>query len=392
MNERILNTGVQSFISENLNVDIMAVLLKTSKFEGITPKELAQQIEAKKSSRAKLPTWFQNNKIYYPKKLSIEQASSETTALYKSGIVKGKSLLDVTGGFGVDSYFFSKKIGRVVYCEINAELSKIVRYNFAVLEVSNIEIKNGDGIELLKKTTSTFDWIYLDPSRRSHKGKVFMLSDCLPNVTEHLELLFSKSDHILVKTSPLLDLSLGLTEMHSVREIHVVALENEVKELLWVLEKDFKADPLIKTVNIKKDREECFNFRFSQEKKVVSQFSQPLKYLYEPNAAIMKSGGFKLIGSRLHLKKLHENTHLYTSNDLIHFPGRRFLVQGVIPYNKKAIHKLAISKANVTIRNFPESVATIRKKHRIKDGGSDYLLFVKDLNANHLVIRCKRIF
>lgn len=370
----------------------MSVLLKKVDFEGVTAKELVQQIEAKKKCREKLPTWFHAPKIYYPNKLNIEQTSSEITAQYKAEIINGKRVLDLTGGFGVDSLFFSKKVGMIFHCEIDRNLSEIATHNFKILGAKNIRTYPGNGIDFLTESDKEFDWIYIDPSRRNDaKGKVFLLTDCLPNVPENLELLFRKSSHLLIKTSPLLDFSVGIKALQFVKEIHVVALRNEVKELLWILEKGYKESISIKTVNLVKSGRETFSFSFSEEKEGYTVLSKPLNYLYEPNTAILKSGAFKTVANRYKVKKLHNNTHLYTSTFLIDFPGRRFEIAAVIPYRKKIVRKLAIQKANITVRNFKESVATIRKQFKIKDGGDIYLFFTKDLHGNYVVLKCLKI-
>ena len=377
---------------KNLNADILSVLFKKPVFKGISQKELVQQIESKKKCKNKLPLWFNTSNIYYPKKIQIEQTSSEITATHKASLVGGKSLLDLTGGFGVDSFFFSKKVAKLVHCELDQELSEIAQHNLQSLGASNIHFVNEDSITYLNDSQERFDWIYADPSRRSMtKGKVFLLEDCLPNIPEMLPLLFSKTNNILIKTAPLLDISAGLQELENVKEIHVVALKNEVKELLWVLQNEFEGDVLIKTINFIRSDEERFNFSRSQEKKEQSIFSEPLSYLYEPNAAILKSGGFKTVGSQFKLKKLASHTHLYTSTAIIDFPGRRFKVEALLPYSKKNMLSLKVDKANVAVRNFPEKVAALRKKFKIKDGGVTYLFFTKDAKDNLLILKCKKI-
>ena len=392
MNKDILRTGVQSYINNNLNTDIMSVLLKKTNFDNVSSKDLAQQIESKKKCADKLPTWFNSEKIYYPPRLNIEQSSSEKTASYKAGFVNAKSLLDLTGGFGVDSYFFSQKIPRVILCEISRELSEIAAHNLNVLRALNINVINVDGIEYLKKSDKSFDWIYADPSRRDKtKGKVFKLSDCSPDITKHLDLLLEKSKSILLKTSPLLDITIGLKDLKSVEEIHIISVKNEVKELLWIIRGNHQPEPIIKTINIKNTRREVFNFRRSQENTALSNFSEPLKFLYEPNAAILKAGAFKTIGNQFHLKKLHEHTHLYTSEKEVKFPGRVFRILTTYPYSKKSIAALNVPKANITIRNFPISVADIRKKYKIKEGGELYLFFVKDLDNKLQILKCSKI-
>ena len=369
----------------------MSVLLAKPTFEGVLQKELAEQIEAKNKCKEKLPTWFRAPNIYYPNKLNIEQTSSELTAAYKARLTDGKSLVDLTGGFGVDTYFFSKKMAAVYHCEINQELSKIARHNFEILGQKNIECLPGNGIDFLKNVTTDFDWIYVDPSRRNDaKGKVFLLEDCLPNLPEHLSLLFQKTQHILVKTSPLLDIKLGIEALNFVKEIHVVAIHNEVKELLFVLEKGFTGSINIRTINIAPQQDDTFDFELGHEHASQVEFGEPSAYLYEPNAAILKSGGFKSVGKNYGLTKLHQHSHLYTSNSLVDFPGRRFKINQVLPYSKKSIKSLGVSKANITTRNFPISVAELRKKHKIKEGGNQYLFFTKSFNDSLLVLNCEK--
>ena len=392
MNKNILNTGVQDFINYNLTTDIVSVLLKKSVFDTISSKELAEQIEAKNKCKYKLPSWYKTKKIYYPNKLNIEQCSSELTADYKAQIVGGKSLVDLTGGFGVDSYYFSKKIGQVFHCEINENLSKIAAHNFDVLGGMNTEVIPLNGLDFLQHSNEEYDWIYVDPSRRSEsKRKVFLLSDCTPDIMEHLEFLFKKSKNILLKTSPLLDISSGLKQLKNVKEIHVVAVNNEVKELLWVLQDGFVNDVMVKTINLKKGLNETYDFTWSEEKRTSLTFTKPQNFLYEPNAAILKAGAFKLIAKNFKVSKLNPHSHLYTSEELVEFPGRSFKIENVIDYNKKELKKLRDTKANITIRNFPENVANIRKRFNIKDGGDDYLFFTT-LNKNQLiVIKCTKI-
>jgi hypothetical protein len=387
LNTSLLNIDIQEFINKNLYSDINSLSLKNLSFPNIDSKAVIEQIESKKRSEKKLPTWFETKKVYYPNKLNIEQTSSEITAKYKSRLISGKSIIDLTGGFGVDCYYFSKTFKSVFHCEINQNLSKIATHNFQQLNASNIKTLASDGIEYLKSSAESFDWVYIDPSRRhDSKGKVFFLEDCLPNVPRHLSFLFEHSKNILIKTSPLLDLSLGISELNYVKAIHVVAVNNEVKELLWVLEAGFNDDIRVETVNIKNEENEHFNFLIKTEKASESLYSKPLTYLFEPNSAILKAGGFHAISNQLEVFKLHKHSHLYTSEVLIDFPGRIFKIENIIAYNKKEIKKLGLKKANITTRNFPETVSQIRKKFNIKDGGTMYLFFTTDFEGNKLVI------
>ena len=391
MNPAILHPEVQQFINDNLNADTSKLLFKGSPFDTISIQELVTQIISKKKSEKKLPNWFKTENIYYPPKVHIEQTSSEITAAYKSSLVSGDSIIDITGGFGIDCYYFSKKFRKVTHCELDGNLSTIVKNNYQQLKTGTINLVSGDGIEFLKNNDSKFDWIYIDPSRRdSIDKKVFLLKDCLPNVPENLELLFSKSDRILIKNSPILDLSKTIEELQYVKEIHIVAVHNEVKELLFVLEKNYNKTIQIKTINHTKNNLQAFDFQYL--KRNTSNYAKPKKYIYEPNSAILKSGGFHEISSQLNLEKLHQHSHLYTTDERIEFPGRTFLVENSCSYNKKEIKKfLKENKANITTRNFPETVAQIRKKTKIKDGGTTYLFFTTNNNNKHIVLICSQV-
>jgi len=215
------------------------------------------------------------------------------------------------------------------------------------------------------------------------------LRDCLPNVPENIDFLFSKTNQILLKNSPILDITNTINELKFVKEIHVVALQNEVKELLFLLEKDYNKSIKVKTVNISKNDIQSFSFDYQEE--VTSAYSEPLTYLYEPNAAILKSGGFHQVSEQLNVFKLHQHSHLYTSDNLIDFPGRIFKIENVISYNKKKLKNLLQdNKANITTRNFPKTVDQIRKETKIKDGGDSYLFFTTLKNKDFIVISCKK--
>ncbi|MDJ0645827.1 MAG: class I SAM-dependent methyltransferase [Flavobacteriaceae bacterium] len=390
MNTKILHKDVQDFINEHLKTDLTKLIFKGSPFDGITIQELAAQIEVKKRCEKKLPTWFETENIYYPNKLNIEQSSSGATANYKSGLLSGNSIIDITGGFGVDAFYFSKRFKEVTHCELNYELSQIAAHNFKQLNAS-IHTISQDGLGYLKSQNPHYDWIYVDPSRRNEaKGKVFLLSDCLPNIPEVLSFLFEHSDAILIKASPILDISNAVNELNFVSEVHIVALDNEVKELLFILHKGYTDSIQVKTANIKTNTTEYFNRALNAN--VKPDFSVPLSYLYEPNAAILKAGFFNEVSSQLNVFKLHKNSHLYTSNKLIEFPGRRFIIKHQLSYDKKSLKRFIPSKkANFTTRNFPEKVAQIRKKTGIKEGGNDYVFFTTDLNNKRIVLICEKV-
>lgn len=392
MKDSILNKNIQEFITKNIGVSVAKLALEKNPFPNLEWIAILNQIEAKTRAKEKLPTWFSAENIIYPSRISIEQTSSEITASYKSNLISGESIIDLTGGFGVDAYYFSKKFRTVTHCEINPELSNIVKHNFDQLQVKNCTFHADDSLNLLQSSNKKWDWIYVDPSRRNDvKGKVFMLKDCLPNVPESLDFYFEKTDSILIKTAPLLDISAGLSELKFVQNVHIIALEGEVKELLFEIRKDFSGFITIKTANILKGKIENFEFICNKENDFTA-YNLPQKYLYEPNAAIMKSGGFDEVSSIFKIKKLHKHSHLYTSEHLITFPGRVFEIEKIISYSKTDMkNNLGNKQANITTRNFPDTVENIRKKWKIKNGGNIYCFFTTDKNDNKIVLICRKI-
>lgn len=387
----LLQPEVQQFIIENTGRPATQLALQKNPFTGIEWPEIINQVAAREKAKDKLPTWFGTQNIIYPSKVSVEQTSSETAARYKSRLVSGESLIDLTGGFGIDDYYFSKQLREVVHCEMNRELSAIAAHNFRMLGADNIQTVPGDSLDALKTLDRQWDWIYIDPSRRSDaKGKVFMLKDCLPNVPELLDTYFTYTSNILIKTAPILDLTAGLSELHSVKAIHIVAVNNEVKELLWLLEKSFNDAPVLHAVSLHRDSEDIFITPI--EDKADAPYSLPQKYLYEPNSAIMKSGRFNAVAATYRLNKLHKHSQLYTSDELVDFPGRRFEIKQVLPYQKAEMKQFAEGKKmNVTVRNFPVSVEELRKKWKIKDGGDVYTFFTTDRQNGKIVLLCAKI-
>lgn len=393
MDLKLLNPEIQKFINANIDKNISKLALQKNPFPEVEWISILNQIDAKTKAKLKLPNWFAIDTIIYPSKISVEQTSSEKTASYKTSIVSGESLIDLTGGFGVDDFYFAKKMIAVTHCEINTELSKIVKHNFKQLNVKNISCHSGDSLKILAELNTKWDWIYVDPSRRNDaKGKVFMLQDCLPNIPEHLDLLFKHSDSILIKTAPLLDITAGLSELKNVKTIHVVALENEVKELLWEIHNGYSGKTNIKTVNITKEKRDTFDFVLDDSSES-PKYGLPQKYLYEPNSAIMKSGGFDEVGTFFNLNKLHKHSHLYTNSSLVAFPGRVFEIVNTFPYHKNEMKaNLENQQLNITTRNFPDTVESIRKKWKIKEGGNRYCFFTTDENDNKIVLICKKIY
>lgn len=389
--KKLLIPEIQEFINSNLNTDIAQLALSKNPFPEIEFTIIINQIKAKQKSKEKLPLWYNTPNIIFPSKISVEQTSSEKTAYYKSKIVSGESLIDLSGGFGIDDYYFSKEVKSVKHCEINTELSEIVSFNYELLNAKNIICVNQNSTDYLKENDDTFDWIYIDPSRRNEKkGKVFMFEDCEPNVPNLLSLYFSKSNNILIKTAPLLDLQAGIEELKYVKKIHIVALQNEVKELLWEIEKNYEGSIKLVSVNIEKEKQTIVETIHQNEYEV--EYSSPLKYLYEPNSALLKSGSFNAISQIYECKKLHKHSHLYTSNSIIEFPGRSFKIDNIITLQKNEVKKYLLGKKmNISTRNFPAKVEELKKKYKIKDGGTTFAFFTTNIENKKIALICTKI-
>lgn len=391
MNKNILDQAVQDYIYSHLNADVNQVALAKSPFSTVSSAELANQISAKRKSEKKLPTWYNTKGIYFPPTLSIEQTSSEATAKYKSRLAKGKNLVDLTGGLGVDSYYFAKTLNQVTHCEINEDLSEIAKSNAELLKAKNIDFKAEDGLEFIKNSKIDFDNIYIDPARRAAKGKVFMLKDCTPDVVGNLDDLLDKSQRIIIKTAPLLDLTAGLQELKFVSEIHIVSVKNECKELLWVIDKDFSGEHEITAVAIN-DEIKLFSFLKSKISSLpfFAKEINSCHYLYEPDAALLKSGAFNLIGNRYQLEKLHPQTQLYTSENIDKkFPGRIFKIGEVLSSADLKKHKSLAG--NIIVRNYPAKAEELAKKFKIRSDNTQFLIFTKNSKEENIIIQAEII-
>lgn len=353
---------------------------------------LAQQKEGRKTIVKKLPSWAENMSIIFPKKVSLEQCSSEITAKYKSKLLYGQSLVDLTGGFGVDCAFLSTNFSKVDYVEQNEELCKIAKHNFKVLGL-DIRVNNAESVVFLENMGKA-DSIYIDPARRDISGKKTAdLSLCSPNLLEIRDILLEKCNTLLIKLSPMFDVSSALEVFPECKEIHVISVKNECKELLLLAEKGFCGDTEIHCVDLGElGTRSAFKGELIKEKEESISYSAPKAFLYEPNASIMKAGLYKTMAKRYNLQKLHPSTHLYTSDELIEdFPGRSFKIERVTKVQRKEIQE--IEKANLSIRNFPGNVADLRKKLKLKDGGDTYMFActIYD-NSKVLIIGKKKNF
>lgn len=388
MNLKLLDPAVQNFI-QNFSGDLHSLAFSGSPFDEVSTQELLQQISARKRIENKLPYWHQTENLLFPPQINIEQASSQITAKYKASLITGNTLADLTGGFGIDSYYFSQKVEEVNYFEVNRELFEYTAHNFKVLKASNIKAFSVDGISAI--ADKQYDVIYLDPDRRHDpKGKVFFLADCRPDLIKHLDYLLDRCGQLMVKTSPMLDITAAIKDLKHVTQVHVVAVINEVKELLWLLQKDYNGEIRYRSINFENGTN-VQRIDHHPNLHGALTYGAPKSFLYEPNAAMMKLGMFADVAEMFNLQKLHPNSHLFTSEILVDFPGRSFKIETVVPYQKRMMKELQIHKANITIRNFPESVASIRKKWRIQDGGDHYIFFTTNFDDQKIVLICSRI-
>jgi len=371
----------KDFIRQNEQSDVRKLALKLNKDRYRRPdvEFVLKQISGRQTAKEKFPCCYAHDEIIYPAHLSLEQASSEATAKYKASLIPGENgaFADLTGGMGVDFAFLSQRFVQSVYVEQDPELCEIAGHNFEVLGLRGIEVENSTSETFLKKMPPA-DLIFLDPSRRDDVGrKVIRIEDCSPDVSKIQDMLLAKAKLVLIKFSPMLDISLAVKSLRNVSEVHIVSVENECKELLFLL--SFKADAVVyNAVNLNKCGDiEKFCFTPEEELGLEIPFAKTVgRYLYEPNASILKAGGFKSVAKQFDIQKLHINSHLYTSDNLITaFPGRVFEVKGWFTPNKKNIKSFLSNtkKANISVRNFPMPVAVIRQKTGLKEGGGTYL-------------------
>ena len=375
MKTEILNKEVQNYINANLETDLHSLLLKKSPFSEVSMQEMVQQIKGKKVAHRKFPFLLKEN-IVFPPNLNLEQASSQSTAEFKAENLNGKKFLDLTCGFGIDAYFLSRNFEEITLVEKNPELLDLVKHNWEILN-KKATFVNENLEHFLAKNSERFDVIYLDPARRdSEKNKKFLLEDLSPNLLEIQDQLLEISSQIIIKLSPLIDISYLISVLKNVAKIQIIAVRNEVKELIVFLEKARKGDDVeISCINLESDDAE-FAFQFKEEKTAVSAFSEPQQFLYIPNNAVLKSGAFNLISQFFNGKKLHPNTHFYTSDKRIkRFPGRILEINMI---DSKHIRKG--EKYNIISKNYPLSPDEIKKKYKILDGGNCYLIFTQTQN------------
>lgn len=379
MENKLLHFDVQKYINANLNTDLHSLLLKKSPFLEISIQEIVQQIKGKQVAQKKFPFLLKEG-IIFPPQLNLEQASSEKTAVYKSEILKGKKFIDLTSGFGIDAYYLSKNFDEVTLVEQNSELLDIVENNWRALE-RKARFINQKLEDFLNENEENFNVIYLDPARRdNNKNKVFLLEDLSPDILEIQEKLLSISDEVVIKLSPLIDLKYLVSVLQNISRIDIIAWKNDVKELVVFLSNKKSGEIICNCVNLESG-ESTFTYKFGQEENAQSEYAEPEKFLYIPNNSILKAGIFNLISERFNLKKLHPNTHLYTSNEKIEdFPGRILEIEII---DNKQIKKK--SQFNIISKNYPLKPEEIKRKYGLKDGGESYLIFTQSKKGKIIV-------
>lgn len=431
-----MNQATQDFIRQYQDDDVRQLAFLGSKYPEVDMPFALDQIRGRKMARVKLPRWASLEGIIYPPHISMEQCSSESTALYKAelaarllGLPASSSgtemkaeneieFVDLTGGFGVDFSYIAARLGvKSMYVERQAHLCDAAKENFGRLGLKNAIVKNGDGIEVLhsfhpkKKDVASADdslgitydqppsllktnlglkIIFIDPARRDDAGnKVVSLKDCTPDVTVLQEEMLSKADYVIIKLSPMLDWHRAISELSHVREVHIISVNNECKELLLVLSAQNMGNLRIYCVN---DAQSFVCEKSDMEAssvKIAPSTLEEMLYLYEPNASLMKAGCFGVLSGRYDARMLSKNSHLFVSREPIAaFPGRSFRIIAVSSFNKKELkrHLSGITKANIATRNFPLSVAELRKRLKLKDGGETYIFATTLSDESHVLM------
>lgn len=383
----------RAFIAAHRNDDVRALALQGKRYPAVDIREAVVQIEGWQMAREKLPSWSAVEGIIYPPKISMEQCSSQQTAEYKAALVSGKRFADLTGGFGIDFSHIARGFSEAFYIERNERLCEIATANFSLLGLAQARIMNGNSEELLT-TLPQLDWIFIDPARRDGDGrKVVALSDCEPNVVEMEETLLAKAGNVMIKCSPMLDITMACRQLGNVAAVHIVALNNECKELLFILQRNKASECAIHCVNILKDGAQEFTFTLESDSIQAATYCNNVgRYLYEPNASIQKAGCHNALSQQFGVSKLHPNSHLYTSPEHIPgFPGRIFEVEKILGFSKSDIKRVqALQKANITVRNFPESVQQLRKRLKLADGGDNYIFATTLADGGKVMVLCKK--
>lgn len=388
-----LSSQLMDFIARHESDSAEELLLHAKRYPDIDMPFAVDQIAARKQIKEKLPAWHENRNLVFPSRIAAEQCSSETTAAYKQSLLKGDRVCDLTGGLGIDSWYFAQKAKEVIYVERLPEYCRAAEHNFKALNADNIRVIHSDCRKLLPALQT--DTFYIDPARRSDSNKrLFALSDCEPNVLALKDELLQHSQRLIVKLSPMADITETLRLLPETTEIHILAVKNECKEILFILE-HAPQETQIHTLSFYPGGYHKFSFRPQEEKEAPLLLAESSEtYLYEPHAALLKSGAFKSVAVHYGVLKLHQHSHLYTSDTYREdFPGRKFLIKQKLPFTGKLLKALRkeIPQANIAVRNFPMTVEQIRKASGIAEGGDIYLFATTLANARRFLLLCEKI-
>ena len=379
-------------------LDRLALMLASRHEEGAS--YILQQVEGWQRLRHKVPSWAKVDDLEYPPRLALEQCSGEAAAQYKAEVVKSlfaadaqmpKCMVDLTGGLGVDFSFVAREFEQAAYVERQENLCQLARHNFKLLGLEHAQVVCADGVEYLKNMTHGVDLIFLDPARRNAAGrKTVLIQDCEPDVCALAQTLLSHARYVVVKLSPMLDIAAAIQALGCVHQVHVVGHGGECKDLLLVLKQGAETPRIFV-----RETEGSFSFTPHHEATATPQFATQVgQYLYEPGAAAMKAGAFKWMGVHYGLKKLHPNSHLYTTDveGITSFPGRAFKVEQVLGFSKDDVKQLRnlAPKANITVRNFPATVDVLRKKLKIKEGGDLFIFATTMADNQHVMVLCRK--
>ena len=406
------------FIEAHAHDDPRALALQVAKYPEVDMPLAVRQLAARQLAARKIPSWHCTAGLWYPCHLSMEQCSSEATAAYKASLVEGESMADLTGGFGIDCSFLARRFRRVTYVERQEELCELARHNFPLLGLNDVTVCCSQAEPFLQ-AMEPVDCLFLDPARRDgHGGKTVAIADCEPDVAALEPLLVSKAQRVLVKLSPMLDLSLALRTLKHVVEVHIVAVNNECKELLLVLQAEASVGDAPVTDAVSKEgatavswlsrevRLHCEHipaagshqhevFTLQQEREAICPMASEIgAYLSEPNVALLKAGAYRWLAQRYGVQKLHPSSHLYTSDERVaDFPGRSFRVEAVSGFGKKELKTFlqGMAQANLTVRNFPMSVAELRKRLKLKEGGDAYIFATTLADERKVLVRGRKV-
>ena len=386
----MINEQTWDFIRQHAADDVRKLALQGTKDAAVDLSVALQQIAGRQTALKKLPSWAAVERVLYPPHLNMEQCSSEQTARYKARLTgSGDMYVDLTGGLGVDFYWMSQGFKQRYYVERNAELCELVEHNFRTLGHNCSVCCSGTATYL--PTVPHADVVFLDPARRNkHGGRTYDIKDCTPNILELLPLLMEKADKVILKLSPMLDWRKAVDDLQYVREVHIVSVDNECKELLLVLE---QAERPLRLVCVNNNQ----IFEVSSHSSPLTSHPSPLtpeQFLYEPNASIMKAGCFDALAQQYPVCQVSANSHLFLSSvEIEDFPGRRFQICAISSTNKQTLKETlaGVSRANITVRNFPMSVEQLRKKLHLKDGGDTYIFATTKADGAHCLYICRKI-